>query len=474
MSKGKLLAVTIIWLLIAGAGAVAWRSVVEAAYRGSRSAERDEIIAETSGDSRYRHTVSFAVDEFSGYAVLRSPEFQQLLGSRGIRLNLIDDKADYNQRFRRLQNGDVDMAAFTIDALLKTSANANDLPAVIVGIIDETRGADAMVASKKRFPNVDALNTPETRFVLTADSPSETLARVVMTHFSLNQLAAQPFITTAGPQQTLERYRESPPNSHEVYVLWEPFVSEILENDAMHVVVDSSRFRGYIVDVIVVGRDYLLKNERVVRDVMASYFTAAYKYRQQMIELIEDDAQRQQSPLTKAQAEKLVAGIRWKNTQENFAHFGILRDSGLQYIEDMIANITNVLIQTAAIERDPTGGEPTKLFNQRVLVELRDSSFHPGLAAETIQQDQIELPVLNEGEWGQLREVGELKVPRLVFAHGTARLTNSSLATLDELVQTLNTWPQYYVLVRGNASQRGDLAANQRLAEQRPKRRPLT
>jgi outer membrane protein OmpA-like peptidoglycan-associated protein/ABC-type taurine transport system substrate-binding protein len=454
-------------LLIAAIGAVAWRTLVRPRLDAQARQAHEQVIAETSGDSRYRHNLNLALDEFSGYAILRSTDFRQGLRDKAIRLNLVDDKADYNLRLRRLQSGDVQMAAFTIDALIKASANLGDLPAVIVGIIDETRGADAMVAAKARYPNVDSLNDPATRFVLTGNSPSETLTRVVMTHFSLSDLAQQPLIVMQSPQQVIERYRQSPPNSVDVFVVWEPFVSEILENDAMHVVVDSSRFRGYIVDVIVVGRDFLLKNEAIVRDVMASYFTAAYNYRQKMVALVFDDAQQQNASLTQKQAEKLVEGIRWKNTQENFAHFGILTDSSLQHIEDMIANITKVLMQTSGIQQDPTGASPAKLFNQRVLRELRESSFHPGLASETIQPDQIELPALSEAEWTQLREVGELEVPNLVFARGTTSLTTASLATLDELVGTLNTWPQYYLRVRGNASQKGDLQANRQLAQRR-------
>ena len=223
-----------------------------------------------------------------------------------------------------------------------------------------------MVAYKESVPNVDALNRPETRFVLTPDSPSETLARVVMTHFDLNRLPDRSVRgMTRSPEETFNRYRQAATNSPEVFVLWEPFVSRILENDNMHVVVDSSRFRGYIVDVIVVSRDYLQKNHEVVRDIVGCYFTAAYRHRQDMVSLVQSDAKQQQQPLTPQQAEKLVEGIRWQNTQENFAHFGLIQDAGRQHIEDMIGNITRVLLRTSAISGDPTGGRPNLLYYER-------------------------------------------------------------------------------------------------------------
>ncbi len=469
MSKGKLLALTILWLLIVGVAAVTWRWIFVPAREEAEQREREELLEGTSGQSQYQYSVDFALDQFSGYAILRSQEFQQELHDKQIRVNLIDDGADYGQRLQKLRSGEVEMAAFTIDALIKSSAELGEMPAVIVAIIDETRGADAMVAYKRSVPNVDAMNRPETRFVLTGNSPSETLARVVMTHFNLNRLADDPFVLTNGPEDTFNRYRKAATNTTDVYVLWEPFVSRVLENENMHVVVDSSRFRGYIVDVLVVSRDFLQKNPEAVRDFVGCYFTAAYHYRKEMTKLVETDAQQQKQPLTAQQAEKLVEGIRWQNTQENFAHFGLLPDAGRQHIEDMIGNITRVLLRTSAIRSDPTEGRPNRLYYERILAELRQSNFHPGLASEVIESDEVKLPALSDEEWKKLREVGELDVPTLVFARGTARLTDHSYAILDDLVNTLRSWPQYYLRVRGNASRQGDLEANRQLAENRAK-----
>ena len=470
MSKGKLFAICIIWLLIFGAGAMAWRLVFAPAIEKANKFTHDRIIQETSGTSKYRHTVEIALDSFSGYAILRSESFRSELAAKAIRAHLINDGADYGQRIRNLQSGNVDIATFTIDALIKASAEINDLPAVIIGILDETRGADALIASKQRFPNVKSLNHGETRFVLTADSPSETLARVVMSNFDLTDLSDHPFTLTDGPEQIIDQYRRSPPNSSDVYVLWEPFVSEILQDDQMHVVQDSSAFRGYIVDVLVVGRDFLRKNETLARDVLGCYFVSAYKNKPLMVDLVRNDAKQTNSALTWEQTKKLVNGIDWKNTVENFAHFGILDDSrGRQHVEDMIANITNVLLETNAIQGDPTAGAPTKLFNQRLLADLHDNrKFHTHLDDEPLDNLQMVLPALSDSQWQQLKQTGELKVPSLAFPPGTARLTRFSKAKLNRLVSSLKTWPQYYLLVRGNASPAGNNpAANQRVAERR-------
>ena len=463
MSKGKLLAACVIWLVIAVVLAVAYKVLVTRKDRDYRT----NVFSSTSSSSQYEHDVTLALDSFSGYAVLRSPEFKTLLGHNRIRVNLLDDGANYSQRIEALRRGDTDLAVFTIDALLKVCAPLNELPGSIVAIIDETRGADAIVAYKSAIPNVDAMNTAGTRMVLTPNSPSETLARVVMMHFNLDNLDNRPFIEAADAEDVYKRYRAAKPKQPQAFVLWEPYVSKVLENPNTHVVVDSSRFRGYIVDVLVANRDYLHKNPDVVRDVAGCYFRAAYSYRDKMVELVLTDARETGTPLNDKQAKNLVNGIWWKNTQENFAHFGLQQNQRVQLLEDMVANINKVLLGTRAIDRDPTDGKPTDLYYDGILRALQTSNFHPALDRETVRDDRVVLPALSDAEWNSLVPIGTLQVSQLVFARGGARLTGHSTAILDELIQTLKTSPQYYLEIRGNASRLGDLKANTKLAKQR-------
>ena len=462
MSKGKLLAVCVVWLLIVGAIAASYRLLIY-------PRQRDATLSGTSSSSQYKHSLQIALDSFSGYAILRSEKMKEELAHKRIRLEYVDDEANYRKRIRRLRSGQVQMAVFTIDALLAVCEEIDELPGTIVAILDETRGADAVVAYKQAVPNIDALNRNDMTFVLTPDSPSETLARVVMTHFHLDNLGERPFKTVDDVEAVYKSYRTAAPTTPQAFVLWEPYVSKMLENPNTHIVTDSSQFRGYIVDVLVVNRDYLVKNEAVVLDVLGSYFRAAYHYRDGMVDLILNDARESNTPITRTQAETLVKGIWWKNTQENFAHFGIQSGKSLQLLEDMIGNIGRVLKTTHAIDEDPTGGQPNILYYDALLRTLQTNGFHPGLASETVRDDTIQLAALDDEDWDSLMPVGTLEVPELVFARGTARLTPSSEATLDDLVNSLKSLPQAYVLVRGNASLKGDAEANARLAMQRAK-----
>lgn len=471
MEKTKLLAIGLIWLILFFIGAVIWRYAVapardEAAREARRREEKAKIDA-TSGGLPYEHEISLALDSFTGYAILRSKRFEQLLRQREIKLNLVDDQANYPARLAGLRDGNYQMAAFTIDALIKASAESGQMPATIVCLIDETRGADAMVAYKDAIRNVDDLNHEQTRFVLTPDSPSETLARVVISNFSLERLADAPFVSAEDPADVVRQYQRSPKNTRQVFVLWQPYVSQLLKNDNLHVVVDSSRFTGYIVDCLVADRDFLVKSPDVVQQVVECYFTALYEYRlpEQMLQLIKTDAGGT-AKLDDRAATQLFDGIAWKNTQDNFAHFGMSPHQPVQHIADMIENITSVLHRTGAIAADPTSGQPNRLYFDGVLRNLLHADFHPGSEREQVSP-QPELIKLDDQQWQQLVPVGTLAVPNLVFARGADRLDARSQGILDELINQLKTWPSYYVTIRGNAALRGDMEANRRLARQR-------
>lgn len=472
MTKTRIVVMAFIWFAILGISVLTWKfwwapKQQEIAQQQQEQQEK-EVLEKTSSQSRYSHEINFAMDGFSGYSLLRSQTFRDELGKYGIRLMPSDDKANYTERLSKLQSGQTDMAVFTIDALYKASAELGELPATIVDFIDETKGADAMVGPGGMFPNIDSLNDPDLKIVCTPDSPSETLARVVMAYFNLNQLSENNFEFVDGAAAVYDAYKNSKPTDKKVFILWQPYVSKILVNSDYHVIVDSSKFSGYIVDVIVARRDFLLKNEDVVLNVIKSYRTTLFEHRRSpdMVSLVISDAQQLGESVTEAQAVELVDGIWWKNTQESFGHFGLTSGTGLQHIEDICNNISRVLIKTGAISSDPTNGQPNRLYYDGVVRKLFDTSWHPGFAQETVRKERT-LAVLTDEEWGKLKPVGTLQVPRLVFARGTAKVSERSYDTLDQLADKLKTWPQYYLVVRGNVSATGNVEANRKLAQER-------
>lgn len=472
------LAAALVWILVVVIAAVLFKLI----FLPKKQAK---LMDATGSESIYAHDVRLAADSFSGYCIFRSDTMQGYLRDSGIRLTVVDDKADYAGRIKALRRGDVQMAVFTIDSFVKASALLGEYPATIVAIIDETKGADAIVAYKSAVPNIDALNNPAARMVLTADSPSEFLGRIVLAHFSLPQLPEQWWLPADGAADVLARLKAGARDGPRAFILWEPYVSMALEDKEVHVLLDSSKIQGYIVDVLVAQRDFLRDNHAVVKSVVEAYFRALYAADSQkggMQEAVLGDSNKAGAEvLTKPQVERLVVGIQWKNTLENYAHFGLAGKSvaasgGLWYIEDTIRNIVKVLRATKALDEDPAGGRIVELFYAKIVAEMQTERFHParqftildtgGDAPQAVRAVQ-ELPALDDAQWGMLVPVGMLKVEPISFARGTATVSVQSRRDLEELAAHLKSWPQYYLIVTGHARAEGDVAENLRLAQAR-------
>ncbi len=468
MSKAKIFLACCVWLVLLGIGVSVYRLWFVPRREQQAEQQQEQIIDSTSGSSSYRMTLSMGVDAFSGYSVLRSPEMRNELRLKGIKLELVDDAANYEQRLSALESGKLQMAAFPVDALLKASADLESLPATIVAIVDETNGADAIVAYKEKFPNVDALNNANTRFLLVGDSPSETLARHVMQTFDSTFLTPDSLVQLPDEKALMDRYLESDANGNDVFVTWEPLVSQMVGGgQRMHVLYSTATPRGIIVDALVVSRGFLLDQPSIVQDVVESYFRARYAYRSdaKLAELVVADAKANGTQLSGEQAKKLVSGIIWKNTQDNFAHFG-LRRSTVSHIEDVVDRIKRLLLDTGALTRDPTQGDSTMLFYDKTMLAIQSQGFHPGSVEEQVSET-AQLQSLSDSQWARLEPIGKVGVPPLIFAPSRADLTEPSKTKLDDLIETLETFPRAYLMIQGNAGTRGDLEQNKRLAKQR-------
>lgn len=474
-----LVAAALAWIVIVAVLAAAWRWLI-------RPARDERLAGETGSESIYRDEVILALDSFSGYCTLRSDLLKDQLRRQGIRLTVRDDGADYSARLTSLKQRQADMAVFTVDSLISAGAHLDDFPATIVLVLDETGGADAIVSYTAGVAQLQDLDHPSARIVLTPGSPSEFLARTVIDHFNLPNLPANWLEPAGGAEDVLRRMRAASKTERRAYVLWEPFVTKAAELPGAAVLIDSSRLKGFIVDVLVAERNFLREHPDLVRAVVEACLRTVYTLNQEpdrLVELIRNDAREHGAmTLDEAQAQRLAKGVLWKNTLENYAHFGLIPGTaggGLPVLEDIIDNIAAVLVNTRALDHNPVAGRTHTLFHDQILRGMQRDGFHPAKQLNIIAdlgpgQEQLEelrgnaeLPELNDEQWSRLEPVGELKVPPVHFARGTARINVHSERELAELARRLAAWPSYYVKVRGHARAEGDAQANAELALQR-------
>ncbi|MDD5091840.1 MAG: phosphate ABC transporter substrate-binding/OmpA family protein [Candidatus Wallbacteria bacterium] len=440
-----------------------------------------QLVEKTSSKSQYRREVKIAHDSFAGYAVLRSEDVRKEMAAKGVLLTFIDDAADYTGRIGSLKDGSVDLAVFTIDAYIKSaSVTGRGFPGSIVAVIDETAGADAIVSYKDQISTPAGLNHSDVRFVFTPDSPSETLARILKADFELPLLTDNWFVHENGAEAVYNRMKKRPA-AREAYVLWEPFVSMALENPDATLLFDSSKVSGYIVDVLIANRKFLIDEQQLICDLLAACFRALHRHHTTetgMAGLISADAAAMKQVLTADQSKIISRKIRWKNTLENYAHFGIFQQkTGLLTLEDMIRNITSVLVQTGAVKSDPAQGNASSLFYDGCLKKLQQEGFHPAKKLGITADDGVAKPeTIDEGgslteltaeQWALLVPLGELRVEPVAFGRGNAEITVGSRHDLDRLCDKLRTYPGYYLRITGHTRDVGDRDANRSLSEER-------
>ena len=479
-SKKGCLYASIVWIIIIGILSVAAKFYILPYFQ-------KELEDETSSSAKYENEIVIAADTFSGYCVLRSSEMKEELKEQGIRLRIEDDGADYQARMENLKNHKTNMAVFTVDSFIVSGAKLGEFPATIVMVIDETKGADALVSYKSVVNNLEDLDSAEAGIVLTPQSPSEFLSRTVIAHFNLPNLPEKWWIEADGASDVYNKFKNSDKSKKYAYALWEPYVSKALELPDAHLLLDSSKLKGYIVDILVAERKFLRDNPDLVKKVMEAYLRAAYSYNQKqdgMKSLVMNDAGETGSEsLSGDQAEKLVRGIEWKNTLENYVYFGLLSDQkskmNMLHMEDIIINIMDVLLKTDAIPKDPVEGKYNTLYYDKTLKEIQASNFHPGRKINLIKdagiadpefekiRTGVKLLELKDDDWNKLIPVGKMRVDPISFARGTSRLHIQSERNLNNLAKHLEAWSQYYLIVSGHSRAEGDAEANLKLAQAR-------
>lgn len=460
MSKGKLLAICLVWLVVAGALAVAYRLVLKPSLDRQR-------IARTSSASNYAHQVVVGFRSEPLSPILLAPRFHEELSRGQIHVTWSKNVGNDKELLRKLRDGDINMSVMSLAGFLRGSAELGETPATIVAVLEESQGGVALIAQREGFSGTDQLNRPEVRFVVGQGTYGETLVRVVMAHFQLDRLPSQPMETVPDDEAVFARYRQAKATDPLAFALREPFVSRVVHNPQMRVLADSHAFRGYLARVLVVARDFQVRNPEVVQDFLAAYFKTVYAERERMASLVEELARTSGTPVTSEEAQKIAKGTWCKNTLENLAHFGIEPAGGIPLLEDMIHDVTAVLARTGALAPTFAFERPADLYYDQPLCELVKSGFHPGTGTESLRSNASDPPELTEAKWNELSPLGTLAVSELTFARGTDRLTASSQESLKELVTTLQKFPLAYLRILGNADTHGDAVANQALAEKR-------
>jgi hypothetical protein len=248
------------------------------------------------------------------------------LARKSIVLDFTDDGAAYADRLKKLNDSEYDFIVLPISSYMEHGYKYN-YPGVITAAISESRGADAILAFKDfPFTKVNDLNDSEIKIVVTPDSPSEDLVNLTITNFDLDELQGQDWMIEANGSEAVYKQAKTdqndPAKGKYLYPMWEPDVSNAIDNLGMKKIWGSDNFRNYIVDVFVFNRKFVNSKGEEVREILRTYFEVVDYYMARKEQMF--DELRSVTGAKRTMVPSFMDNIKWYNLQENaYLMFGI-------------------------------------------------------------------------------------------------------------------------------------------------------
>ncbi|MBI5077098.1 OmpA family protein [Candidatus Falkowbacteria bacterium] len=429
-------------------------------------------VEDTSAAKDLKGEVRIALDSWVGYFPLRSSQFKQKMRQAGWNIKITDDGADYHARAEKFAKGEYDIMVATVDSYVLNSAK-NKYPGVITVVIDESFGGDSIMAMKTAGESIDAFKNKTPKVAFTPDSPSHHLLKAVRSHFGAASLlppkGSKERVETKGSEEALKLLLSG---QVQVAVLWEPDVSRAQAQPGIVKLMGTEQARRYIVDVLVVRREFLKEKKDVVKLVHSAYFRALKYYQDNPEELKKELGE--ETKLTPANVADMLKGVIWVNLTQNCHDWfgvGAPNESPNTLIVDTIDSTVAVLIDNNDFSDNPLpDNDPYKIFNVDILQDL----FLTGVAGFQKEEDKVIINSLEtkfeqftEEQWSRLKVVGTLKVNTIVFQSGTTRLSLEGKEELDRMVTELTHFPSFRVKIMGHTSVEGDPEENKKLSLER-------
>jgi len=446
-------------------------AVAVGAYYALPAMLRSQQVS-TSDAARSKGVITIGMDNFVGYFPLCSEYMRQLMLADGYKVQCVDDKANYAERFERLRAGKLDLAVATVDTYVLGGQRTN-YPGVIVSIIDESKGGDAILARDDAVANLTDLRTRlDLKVAFTPDSPSDHLRKAVGVDFDIPLLRSRERswrIDTDGSEEARKKLLAG--EAH-VAVLWEPDISKALAKPGVIKLLGSEQTSKLIVDILIANRDYNDRYPDRVKLLLADYFKTLKYYRDNPERLRKDAAS--YASVSEAVAEQMLKGVAWVNLSENAGEwFGISAPGQAPSygLFETIERTVKILKEFGDVSDNPLpNGDPRRIINSAALTLLATSGIEvasTSTARMAANPLETPFPPLEAAGWTKLREVGTLKVRPVLFPSGSQTLSLEDKKQVDETAEILKSYPLFWIEVQGHTRPGGDQEADKTLSQER-------
>ncbi|MBI2039385.1 MAG: OmpA family protein [Candidatus Niyogibacteria bacterium] len=427
----------------------------------------EHVVQSTSDIKDLKGTMTVAMDSWIGYFPLCSLEMREQMKKDKWLLRCEDDKADYAKRMEKLSHGKTDFAVATVDSYLLND-KAYNYDGVIILVIDESKGGDAIVANAKIVPNLDVLKAnTQVKFAGTPGSPSHHLIKTVAKHFGMSELLTKGrMVETARSEEAWEKLQDG---DVDVAVLWEPDVSRAL-NKGFVKLIGTEDMEGVIVDILVANRSFLANHPDAVELLLKNYFDVLQYYRDNpdaLVKNVKQETDVSEDDVAKA----MLAGVHFSTLTENVEKWFNAAAATSVTVSALVKSIesaVDILVESKDFSASPLpGNDPYRLIASAPIAAAFEAAGGVLDAGEITDPLTAPFKALSGDGWGKLRRVGAVKVDPIIFQSGTANLTLEGKEIIDRMVETLEHYPRYRISIEGHTGTRGDPAVNLQLSQER-------
>ena len=423
----------------------------------------------------YSGQITVLADTFSGYSTLRTVELQNDLKEEGISLHY-EDEFDQARRAEQLSQGKADFIATTLDQFLQQQPKGK-----IVGLIDRTVGADAVVLNTKQYPQLRSLSAlsrlaarertrgEQLAIAFAGDTPSEFLALVLDTKFASFNLAEFEQIRVADASDAWKLLQDRS-QKVAIAVIWEPFVTQARQQ-GYTVVLSSQDVPTAIVDVLVASDRMVRSHPEAVSTFLQAYYrrinTHAFQPAQLQSQIAKDGG------LTSQEATAVTQGIDFFTALEASEWFA--QGTLAQRIEA----IGSVLVLSGRLTQIPEATdllapqfiEPAVTMSQSQYDSIKTELPEAAKRLKKLSTSSRRIVAAKQPSQGKTGgEIGLVNVRgKVEFKEGSAYLTVTGQRTLNQLAKEIEEFNAASVAVRvvGHTSRTGSAAFNQKLSQQR-------
>jgi OmpA-OmpF porin, OOP family len=413
-------------------------------------------------------------DTFSGYSTFRSPGFEQALKAVGLNFHYRDE-FDQAKRANLLNTGDTDLVVTTLDQFLKQKPQGR-----IVGLIDRTVGADAVILNTKKYPQLKSLGDlaqlvkqtrssgKQLKIAFAGDTASEFLALVLSSKFEAFKLSDFQAIKVADASDAWKELQD-PNQNVAIAIIWEPYVTKARQK-GYTVLLSSKDAPEAIVDVIVASNRILESQPEKISNLLEAYYRridANIRDASQLQAQIAEDGK-----LSAAEAGSILQGIEFFTAKQakDWLTNGTL--------EKRISSTVAVLKQAGKLNSVPAN--PQELSNAGLIaiaanntqklinaVRANNQDLAQKLEGKSILASNV---TLDPNQIKTATEIGNLEVKEQIkFKTDSEQLTVEGKETLNNVAKQISEFNEQTVAVQiiGHTSKFGKADFNLDLSQQR-------